>query len=295
MEKGENLAEELMEISITISRELGEAVAGYLIELGSPAVEEIPTGESVTLVAFYSRDGIQNKISSLGAFISQLVSSLEPHTKSPKIKVKKRAHKSWAEEIRKSFNPVHIAGDFWAMPTWTDIKKIPAGRIIQIDPGEAFGTGMHPTTRQAGRLLLEAISTKKIPSVLDVGTGSGILAILAKKAGAGRVVATDNDPRAVEVAMDNFRLNNCYIELSSYEIKEIKGKFDIIVANILLETLLDMAYHFKRLTKKGGKIILAGLLVEQGEEMRTKMRELGLKAPEKEVKEDKWLSMRYKL
>jgi ribosomal protein L11 methyltransferase len=197
--------------------------------------------------------------------------------------------------VRKSFKPIVIANDFWVAPTWTDVKNIPKGKVISIDPGEAFGTGSHPTTRQAGQLLLDVISIKDSPSVLDVGTGSGILAILAKKAGAGRVLAIDNDPRAIEVAMDNFRLNNCYIEVSHLPLAELKDKFDIVVANILLETLLDMASHLKRLTKKGGNIILAGLLVEQGGDMRYRMMEIGLNAPEKELIEDGWLAMRFKV
>lgn len=295
MKKGDNLAKNLMEISVTVPKELGDPVAGYLIELGTPAVEEVTSEDSITLVAFYDSDGIHSKISSIGSFIAQLSSSASLGAKQPKIKIKRRENKSWAEEVRKAFKPLVIAGDFCVAPTWTDVKNIPKGKVISIDPGEAFGTGSHPTTRQAGQLLLDVISIKDSPSVLDVGTGSGILAILAKKAGAGRVLAIDNDPRAIEVAMDNFRLNNCYIEVSHLPLTELKEKFDIVVANILLETLLDMAPHLKRLTKKGGNIILAGLLVEQGGEMRYRMMEIGLNAPEKELIEDGWLAMRFKV
>lgn len=283
------------EISIAVPSHWGEAVAGILFELGAAAVEERPGKTATTLITHYPIADITSKVVAIGGFLATIAREMKFKGELPPVEVRKIKDRPWAEEARKSFKPVRVAGDFWAAPSWIPKEELPAGAVLRIDPGEAFGTGMHPTTRLCASLLIEEINNLKRPTVLDVGTGTGILAMIALRAGAARVVATDNDPKAIEVASRNFKYNGCPIELTSSQVGNYSTTFTIVVANILQDTLIKMAPELVKLTSPRGAIIFGGLLDEQRKRFRAAMLELGLKKPERELAEDGWVAMRYRL
>ncbi len=165
----------------------------------------------------------------------------------------------WASAWKSHLKAVRT-GRLWIGPPW---EALPVDRIpIVIEPKMAFGTGDHPTTL----LCLEAIDQylQRHPGsdMLDVGTGSGVLAIAARKLGAGRVVGVDNDPIAVANAKENASANGAHpIELSIGSVQEIGGSFDLVVANILANTLVDLAPELARMTRD--QLVLAGILIEQ--------------------------------
>jgi ribosomal protein L11 methyltransferase len=157
-------------------------------------------------------------------------------------------------------------------PTWEPYEPSSGEIIIDIDPGMAFGTGTHATTK----LCLESISSifkRKAPyaaanqpvRVLDVGTGSGILAIAAVKLGAYEVVGVDIDPEAVVVALENASLNRVEtnLHLSTTPLGQISGTFDIVVANILAEELVRLAPQLVAKVSPGGCLLLSGILLER--------------------------------
>ncbi|MDD2856665.1 MAG: 50S ribosomal protein L11 methyltransferase, partial [Desulfuromonadaceae bacterium] len=154
------------------------------------------------------------------------------------------------------------------VPTWEEFDKLPDDLVIRIDPGMAFGTGGHETTRLCLELLetvMENSSLLAVPSLLDLGTGSGILAMAACLLGAGRVLALDIDSDAIDVARENFVLNNLseMIESGTNTLESLKENFDIILANILAEELVRLAPNLADRLENGGSLILSGILAEK--------------------------------
>jgi ribosomal protein L11 methyltransferase len=162
--------------------------------------------------------------------------------------------KDWLESWKADFVPIHI-GAFVVRPTWSE----PAGGVIELvlDPGMAFGTGLHPTTQQC----LEALSTLPLEgkSVLDVGTGSGILAIAAAKRGASPVVAVDTDTLAVDAARENAVANGVAIPVGVGSAADVPGRFEVVIANIVAPVLQRIAPHLAARLASGGTLLLAGI------------------------------------
>ncbi|MCB0419278.1 MAG: 50S ribosomal protein L11 methyltransferase, partial [Bdellovibrionales bacterium] len=176
----------------------------------------------------------------------------------------------WAEKWKEFFQPQALGEQFFLIPKWRRQEGLAADRIpIVLDPGMAFGTGLHESTRLCVELLETVVNAAEPPRVLDAGTGSGILAIVAYKLGARAITAVDVDPVAVEVAKENCAENNCPgIDFKVCSADHVTGEFDIIVANILLEAHLQSLRAYRERLRTGGKLILSGLLVSQRETIR---------------------------
>jgi ribosomal protein L11 methyltransferase len=171
-------------------------------------------------------------------------------------------HKDWMEEWKKGFEPFSLVGEVWIVPSW---RPVPAEALvpIRIDPGMAFGSGTHHTTQLAARLLwgLGDLSSR---SVLDVGTGSGILALVASCRGAAVVDATEIDPTAREVARGNFASNQRpRIRMLELQVEDVCDVYDIVVANIIDGVLIRLQDHLKRCVGPRGDLLLTGVLEER--------------------------------
>lgn len=169
----------------------------------------------------------------------------------------------WVRLTQSQFDPIQISERLWITPSW---HKAPAGNAVnlQLDPGLAFGTGSHPTTR----LCLKWLDTqlKGGESVLDYGCGSGILTIAALKLGAGSAVGVDIDEQAIRASNDNAAQND--VQAHFYLPDGLpQGQFDVVVANILANPLRMLGEMLAARTKQGGRIVLSGLLAEQSEEL----------------------------
>ena len=169
----------------------------------------------------------------------------------------------WVRLTQSQFDPIQISKRLWITPSW---HKAPAGNTVnlQLDPGLAFGTGSHPTTR----LCLKWLDTqlKGGESVLDYGCGSGILTIAALKLGAGSAVGVDIDEQAIRASNDNAAQNN--VQAHFYLPDGLpQGQFDVVVANILASPLRMLGEMLAARTKQCGRIVLSGLLAEQSEEL----------------------------
>ena len=169
----------------------------------------------------------------------------------------------WVRLTQSQFDPIQISERLWITPSW---HKAPAGNAVnlQLDPGLAFGTGSHPTTR----LCLKWLDTqlKGGESVLDYGCGSGILTIAALKLGAGSAVGVDIDEQAIRASNDNAAQNDVQ---AHFDLPDglPQGQFDVVVANILANPLRMLGEMLAARTKQGGRIVLSGLLAEQSEEL----------------------------
>lgn len=191
----------------------------------------------------------------------------------------------WAHAWKQFYKPMRVGKRVILKPSWEEFAGEPDDVIIQLDPGMAFGTGLHPSTRLCLAGLEEILQPGD--SVLDVGTGSGVLAVAARRLGAGPILATDIDSLAVQVAAENAALNNINVTAGEFPLRDADedtfvvrqgsvpagtaGQFDIIAANILAEILvklLDGAYDNVPLAeplKPGGTIVLAGILAERAD------------------------------
>ena len=194
---------------------------------------------------------------------------------------------------KKYFYTQKISERFVVKPTWREYEPQEDELVIEIDPGRAFGTGTHPTTSLCIKLMEENI--KEGNTVIDIGTGSGILMVAAEKLGAGKIVGTDIDPMAVEVAEENLLLNKVDMEKSKAYAGDLvtvvqNEKFDVVVANILADVLLILLKDISRVVKKDGLVIFSGIIEDKLEEMKRAVEEVGLEILE--VKADKeWRAM----
>lgn len=169
----------------------------------------------------------------------------------------------WVRTSQSQFTPFEVAGRLWVGPSW-HAPPSSAGAVVRLDPGLAFGTGSHPSTRLVLRFLAEHVRGGE--RVLDYGCGSGILALAAAKLGAARVDATDIDAEALETTAANARANGVALRLGAPEALSPEP-YDIIVANILAQPLVVLAPLLAARNARGGRLALSGILVAQAGEV----------------------------
>lgn len=207
----------------------------------------------------------------------------------------------WANNWKQYFKPFTVGEKLAVKPSWeeySDDSRI----ILEIDPASSFGTGQHHTTR----LCLELIekSLKNGDKVLDMGCGSGILSIAAMLLGAENAVAVDIDENAAATARENAEKNSISAELYKTHFGNIltdekladaiDGKYDMITANIVADVLIAMKDHFVRYIKKGGTLIISGIIEERMDEVLTAIESVGFERCEVSIKEG-WAAARYTL
>lgn len=175
--------------------------------------------------------------------------------------------KDWLEEWKKGFEPFQLVGPYWIVPSWFESPVAPEF-AIWIDPGMAFGTGTHATTQIACSFLLRKSKEAKGQSLsmLDVGTGTAVLAILARKLGLGPIVGVEIDPEARRVARENIARNKVdSIEVIENPLDEVHQHFDVVVANIIDGVLINLRSELLACTRTGGDLFLTGILKEREE------------------------------
>lgn len=201
----------------------------------------------------------------------------------------------WAESWKKFWKPQRIGENFVICPSWENFSDVKTSDIlINLDPGAAFGTGSHPTTR----LCLVAIEKyfanqpKKDISVLDVGTGSGILAVGAAKMGAQKVFGFDIDPVSVDVSKENAEKNNCLVSCTfeKTSIYKVHETYDLVIVNILARVILSIGEEIKRVTKPKGTVILSGLLANNLEPIMEMLKDVNLTV-EEVLEEEGWAAI----
>ena len=183
---------------------------------------------------------------------------------------------SWAEVWKKYYKPFYAGNHLVIKPTWEEFCPVPGDRIIEIDPGMAFGSGTHETTGMCISLLEETIHGGE--RIIDVGTGSGILAIAAALLGAGHVLAVDIDPDAVRVASENVAHNHVDNIVTVQEgdlLKTVSETCDICVANIISDIIISFAAPLKDHILPGGLFICSGVVRERTDEVRQALLHAG--------------------
>ncbi len=254
-----------------------EPLCDALLEAGalSASIEDADAGTPDEQAQF----GEPGSVNSPGWMRSRIVALLEPDadaaallaaaaaaiglSETPSFSIEDVAEQNWVQLTQSQFDPIRVSERLWIVPSWHQSPD-PAALNLILDPGMAFGTGSHPTTR----LCLEWLERNVSPacSVLDYGCGSGILAIAAARLGAGRVAGVDIDPQAVEAACANAERNGV-TALFADSAEPVAGEYDLVVANILSNPLRVLAPAIVGHVRPGGRLALSGILKEQAEEI----------------------------
>jgi len=275
-----------LEIACDIPADLADIFAEYLGELSGGGVcienlnvdafshSEIALPPIKTVKAYFSEaEDIDAILREIELFLDRLAAQT-PGTSLPKPIVSTVCSEDWSTSWKVNFKPLRVGRRLMIVPTWEEAPLNPDDIVLRLDPGMAFGTGGHETTRLCLELLetiMDGMPTLLTPSVLDLGTGSGILAMAAVRLGAGRVCAVDIDPQAIEVARENLAINDLdnQVECSTTPLEKLKGAFDVILANILAEELVRLAPQLIERLAAGGMLVLSGILAEKEELVRT--------------------------
>ena len=203
--------------------------------------------------------------------ISFIQTQLDSNKVEAKIEVLGTNEEEWSTAWRKYYKPTPIGHRMVVVPSWEEYEAKEGEIIIDMEPGMAFGTGTHETTRLCAELLEENI--KKGDYLLDVGSGSGILAICASKLGAAKCAACDIDPVAVRTEVENAERNDChnidcYVSDLLSDVKLIDGKlFDVVTANIVADIIIRMAPDIGKFVREGGYLIASGIIEEREAEV----------------------------
>jgi len=180
----------------------------------------------------------------------------------PAISIEEIDNQDWAERWKEHFKAFEIVPGLVIAPTWESYRADGAIQVLRMDPGMAFGTGQHETTRLCLQMLREPDLIGPETTLLDVGTGTGILGMAALLFGAARVVAIDNDEEAVKAALANAELNRLSekMAVSGTPLAELSTTFQVVVANIVHDVLLELADDLVRVAQPGGTLVLSGLI-----------------------------------
>lgn len=266
-----------LSVSIETDCSHAEALADALLDAGALAasIEDADAGTPEETPQF----GEPGSITTPGWERSRVIALLETGTDAgeliaacaaaaglsatPAYQQEEIAEQNWVQLTQSQFEPIRVSERLWIVPSWHEAPD-PAALVLVLDPGMAFGTGSHPTTR----LCLEWLERIVVPgaSILDYGCGSGILAIAAAKLGAAPVLGVDIDLQAVAAARNNAERNNVSARFDD-SARALSGQFDIVVANILANPLKALAPAITGHVRAGGRLALSGILVEQAEEL----------------------------
>jgi ribosomal protein L11 methyltransferase len=264
-------------IDVACDTEVADDVAAELAATFGVSVEFHSTGIRFYLDADHLPEGWRAKLEGI---LDEMKTSRFPGT-SIAYSESSLAGDDWADNWKAYFKPLRVGEHFVICPTWEETRLGAGDKIVRMDPGRAFGTGQHETTR----LCLEWLENRALRaepsaqgSLLDVGTGSGVLAIAATLLGFRPVLALDDDPEAIEVAAGNIALNGLEsaIELLTGTAGQVEGRFSVVIANIQAIPLIGMASDLIRLAAPAGRVVLSGILIEQGGDVATAYEEMGL-------------------
>ncbi len=289
-----NLSGEWLEVSVEVGAETAEAVAevfsryayhrGVVIEAGPGGWSASP----VVVRAYLSNDDElkykQRRVEEALWHLGQIQPIPDPTFRTV-------AEAEWADLWKKQLKVLRVGQCLVIRPSWLEYVPKSGDVVIQLDPGMVFGTGLHPTTQ----LCLLALEEDVRPGmdVLDLGTGSGILAIAAAKLGAESVLAVDSDSQAVDVARENVVINGVEgrVKVAHGSLSDVTGCYDLMMVNIVARVIEDMIHEgLATRLRLGGKVVTAGIVADQEPSVAATLDQGGLTLVGRRQKED-WVSL----
>lgn len=242
-----------------------DELSALLFELGAEGVEERDT---TTLV----KNAVAGKVTLVAAFpnredaeaaIAELDAALTP-------RYEEVVGDAWRDAWKEHYKPYAIAEGLVVRPPWEPYEPKPGEKVLELEPGRAFGTGLHETTRLVARAIRAHATEVQGKLVIDVGCGSGILALAAIALGASKAIAIDNDPEAIDVTRENAERNalSDRVDASTTDVAALDAQAPLVLANIEARILIPMAKDLERRVAPGGLLLLSGILVPQKDDVR---------------------------
>jgi ribosomal protein L11 methyltransferase len=246
-------------VLVDVAADLADETSSLLFDLGAQGVEERDAttlvkgarGGTTLVASFVDRAAADEAAAALDAALSPRVEEV--------------IGDEWRDEWKKHFEPFVLCADLVVRPPWQPYAGAPVAHVLELEPGRAFGTGLHETTSLVAGLLSERRAELAGRAVLDVGCGSGILALVALTFGAATARAVDNDPEVVPVARENAERNGLGDRLTcdAEPLSSIDEAFPVVVANIEADVLIRLAPALSRAVAPAGLLILSGILLPQ--------------------------------
>ena len=290
-----------IEIRLSVDGEAAEAIAELLQKYGHQGVSieqegimpdswdegEVPPPERLTVRAYIPDD---ERADDAKAQLETALGHMSLMYPMPTPQYHMVSETDWAEAWKAHYHPVRIGKHMLIRPRWIDLEPASDDVVITLDPGMAFGTGTHPTTQ----LCLEALEDLAKPGInmLDLGCGSGILAIGAAKLGVKHILAVDIDPIAVDVTEENAEFNKVGEQITAQtgsldSVLHSARRFDLIVVNILARIIIQMcADGLGQTVRPGGKAIFSGIILDQADDVETALRQTGLEPYHRRIQGD---------
>lgn len=316
--KAEPSGSSIIEVTITLSPPAADLAATLLIESGATAIAV--TDGARPRIQTHLPDGpvLEDALARVRRYLASLrVAGVDPGP--ARVLARRYRDRGWSARWKAFFRPIRIGGRLLIKPSWDTTAVKEGDLVVELDPGMAFGTGQHATTRMCLELLEEALreftvvssrptgrntrrssgitremsAVNRPPAVLDVGTGSGLLAIAAMRFGAGTVVAVDIDEVACRIASDNIRRNgsNGRIVVKHGSLEMVgRRAFDVVLANLTKEGLIGLAPRLARSLRPGGALIVSGILRHQERGVIAAFRGSGMR-PEQARREREWAAL----
>jgi ribosomal protein L11 methyltransferase len=263
-----------IEITLTVSPELSETCSSIIFEeTGQGSFLEGNPIENQGLAQIKAYLPKDERVRDHLIKLKRRITALQPYFPDfppPLWNLRLIFEENWHENWKRFFKPLRVCSQIIVCPTWEEYEPQPGERVLKLDPGQAFGTGGHTTTRLCLKALEALAEDTQLKSfifsqVLDVGTGSGILALAAASFQAESVLAIDNDPLAVEAAQSHVHLNgmNSTIQVELATPETVTGPFSLILANLTLNDLIPLAETFQALLLPQGFLVASGILESQ--------------------------------
>ncbi|MCU0581604.1 MAG: 50S ribosomal protein L11 methyltransferase [Syntrophales bacterium] len=277
-EKGEMKKQRWMKLELSVPEELVEGISNFMIEIGAQGVYEetlepwvandLPelVGNDVIYAYLPFDPHLENRLARLQGYIEGLA-DLFPELVKVSYKQETIEDPDWGEQWKKYFKPLRVGREIVIKPTWERYAPEGGDIVIEIDPGMAFGTGQHASTRMCLEALEDVIAKDraiKAWEVLDVGTGTGILGIACAKLGAEKVLCLDVDKKAVSIARENIQMNDVAdrVRAAGRDVTTLDGSFDLIVANLTEKILTKLRPTLVGLLRPRGYLIISGIIID---------------------------------
>ena len=285
-------------VSIKTNEKTGDLISSVLVDAGASGVEikgglipktkgdeygeDIKSDPETTIIAYYGESGFEETLNKIKLSLLTLSESSGTDKGSLELSVDEVEDKDWNENFKKNFTTFRAAGNIIIKPTWEKYDKAPEEIVIEMDPGMAFGSGVHETTKMCLQLLQKYKPENKGWSLMDVGCGSGILGIAGAKLGAGKITSLDYDSVSVEVTRENAERNGIELEAVQSDLLENAQpyKFDIVFANIIADIIIRLNDRVKEYMKDDAVYIISGIIDDRLDDVLESLKINGFRVME---------------